>query len=82
MPDIGRGPGHAHSSRCRSSILREHLDDFVLVGEEQIRAAQRTMIEATRNLVEAAGRGAAGGALELREQLAGRRVALWRAAGT
>ncbi len=32
-------------------ILREHLDDFVLVSEEQIRAAQRTMIEATRNLV-------------------------------
>ena len=36
-------------------ILREHLDDFVLVSEDELRAAQRTMIEATRNLIEAAG---------------------------
>ena len=62
-------------------ILREHLDDFVLVGEEQIRAAQRTMIEATRNLVEAAGAAPLAAALELREQLRGRRVALVASGG-
>jgi threonine dehydratase len=62
-------------------ILREHLDDFVLVGEVQIRAAQRTMIEATRNLVEAAGAAPLAAALELREQLRGRRVALVASGG-
>jgi threonine dehydratase len=62
-------------------ILREHLDDFVLVSEEQIRAAQRTMIEATRNLVEAAGAAPLAAALELRERLRGRRVALVASGG-
>ena len=41
------------SSRSRSS--GELLDDFVLVSDDEIRAAQALMIEATRNLVEAAG---------------------------
>ena len=62
-------------------ILREHLDDFVLVSEEQIRVAQRTMIEATRNLVEAAGAAPLAAALELRERLQGRRIALVASGG-
>jgi threonine dehydratase len=62
-------------------ILREHLDDFVLVSEEQIRAAQRVMIEATRNLVEAAGASPLAAALELGDALRGRRVALVASGG-
>ena len=62
-------------------ILREHLDDFVLVSEEQIRAAQRTMIEATRNLVEAAGAAPLAAALKLGDELRGRRVALVASGG-
>ena len=58
------------------TILWEWLDDFVLVSDEEIRSAQGTMIEATRNLVEAAGASPLAAALRLREQLAGRRVAL------
>jgi len=57
-------------------ILWEWLDDFVLVGEEEIREATRLMIEHTRNLVEGAGAAPLAAALKLREQLAGRRVAL------
>jgi threonine dehydratase len=57
-------------------ILREHLDDFVLVGDDELRAAQATMIEATRNLVEGAGAAALAGALRLSDELAGKRVAL------
>jgi threonine dehydratase len=62
-------------------ILRQHLDDFVLVGEEEIRAAQRAMIELTRNLVEAAGAAPLAAALKLRDQLRGRRVALVASGG-
>jgi threonine dehydratase len=57
-------------------ILWELLDDFVLVRDDEIRAAQASMIEATRNLVEAAGAAPLAAALRLREQLAGKRVGL------
>ena len=57
-------------------ILWDHLDDFVLVSDDEIRAAQATMIEATRNLVEASGAAPLAAALELRDELAGKRVAL------
>lgn len=57
-------------------ILREHLDEFVLVDDDEIRRAQVLMIEKTRNLVEAAGAAALAGVLKLREELRGRRVAV------
>ena len=57
-------------------ILWELLDDFVLVSDDQIRAAQARMIEITRNLVEAAGAAPLAAALQLRAQLAGKRVAV------
>jgi threonine dehydratase len=58
------------------TILWQWLDDFVLVPDDEIRSAQGTMIETTRNLVEAAGAAPLAAALRLREQLAGRCVAL------
>ncbi len=63
-------------------ILWRWLDDFVLVSDDEIRAAQAAMIETTRNLVEAAGAAPLAAALQLREQLASRRVALIATAGT
>jgi threonine dehydratase len=62
-------------------ILREHLDDFVLVSEDQIRAAQQTLIETTRNLIEASGAAPLAAALELADELQGRRVALVASGG-
>jgi len=62
-------------------ILQEHLDDFVLVGEAEIRAAQRTMIEVTRNLIEASGAAPLAAALRLADDLRGRRVALVASGG-
>ena len=57
-------------------VLWELLTDFVLVGEDELRAAQRLLIEKTRTLVEAAGASPLAAALKLRERLRGRRVAL------
>jgi threonine dehydratase len=62
-------------------ILREWLDDFVLVPDEEIRVAQRLMIETTRNLVEAAGAAPLAAALRLRDRLAGKRVVLIASGG-
>ena len=57
-------------------ILWDSLDDFVLVGDNEIREAQLLMIETTRNLVELSGAAPLAAALALREELAGKRVAL------
>jgi threonine dehydratase len=57
-------------------ILREQLDEFVLVGEHDLERAVATMIEETRNLVEPAGAAPLAAALRLRERLAKKRVAL------
>jgi threonine dehydratase len=62
-------------------ILWQWLDDFVLVGDDEIRAAQRLMIEATRNLIEAAGAALVAAALRLRRQLASKRIALIASGG-
>jgi threonine dehydratase len=62
-------------------ILRERLDDFVLVSDDEIRAAQALLIETTRNLVEAAGAAPLAAALQMREQLAGKRVVLIASGG-
>ena len=62
-------------------IMWELLDDFVLVADDEIRAAQRVMIESTRNLIEAAGAAPLAAALGLRDTLAGRRVALVASGG-
>lgn len=57
-------------------ILWEHLDDFVLVSEEELSRAVLLMLEHTRNLVEAAGASPLAAALKLGEGLQGRKVAL------
>jgi threonine dehydratase len=62
-------------------IMWDRLDDFVLVSDDEIRAAQRIMIESTRNLVEAAGASPLAAALKLRDALAGKRVALVASGG-
>jgi threonine dehydratase len=62
-------------------ILRERLDDFVLVSEDEIRSATVHMLETTRNLIEAAGASPLAAALKLRERLAGKRVGLVASGG-
>ena len=62
-------------------ILWEHLDDFVLVSEGEIREANRLMIEHTRNLVEPAGAAPLAAALKLADRFRGRRIALIASGG-
>ncbi|MEN3343201.1 MAG: hypothetical protein V7644_2605 [Actinomycetota bacterium] len=62
-------------------VLRQWLDDFLLVSDDEIRAAQAAMIEATRNLVEAAGAAPLAAALRLRDELASKRVVLIASGG-
>jgi len=57
-------------------ILWQLLDDFVLVPDEALREATRTMISKTRNLVEPAGAAALAAVLAAPERFAGRTVAI------
>jgi threonine dehydratase len=57
-------------------IMWEHLDDFVLVDEDELDRAVLLMIEGTRNLVEPAGAAPLAAALRLQDRLAGKKVAL------
>ena len=62
-------------------ILHERLDDFVLVSEDDLRAATLHMLERTRNLIEPAGASPLAAALEHPERVAGRRVCLVASGG-
>ena len=56
--------------------LREGLAGFVTVSEAEIAAAIRLMIRATHNLAEGAGAAGLAGLVKLRDQLAGKTVAV------
>jgi len=62
-------------------ILRNMLDDFVLVSEDELKRAVVLMLEHTHNLVEGAGAAPLAAALKIKARLRGRRVALIASGG-
>jgi len=57
-------------------ILRESLSDFMLVTDDELRAATRLLIEKTRNLVEPAGAASLAAVLADPPRFAGRDIAI------
>jgi len=57
-------------------ILREHLDDFILVSDEEIKKAILLLIEKTHNLVEAAGAAPLAALIKSRDRFKGKKVAV------
>ncbi|HTU17741.1 MAG TPA: threonine dehydratase [Gemmataceae bacterium] len=55
-------------------IMRRHVQDMVLVSEEELRSAIRLLLRVTHNLAEGAGAASTAAAFRLREQLAGKTV--------
>ncbi len=62
-------------------ILRQRLDDFVLVTDDDLRRAMRALLLDAHVVAEAAGAAATAAAWKLRERLRGRKVALWVSGG-
>ncbi len=58
------------------TILRRHLDEIVLVSDEEIRRAILLLATSVRQTAEGAGAASAAAALRLREQLRGKTVVL------
>lgn len=76
MQTIAEGLATRVAFELPQRILWEHLDEFVLVSDDDLMRSVALMLEHTRNLVEAAGAAPLAAALRLRERLAGKRVAL------
>ena len=55
-------------------ILPEHLDNFILVTEDEMNDAIVTHLEQTHNLVEHAGAASLAGAIKIKDRLAGKKV--------
>ena len=58
------------------SILRQHLDDFVLVSDDEIRWAMGALMEKAHTLAEAAGAAALAGAIKRKHLLKGKKVSI------
>jgi threonine dehydratase len=78
MNTVAEGLATRTAFELPQRILREKLDDFVLVSDQELLAATAVMLEKTRTMVEPAGAAALAAALApaVRSRLAGRRVAL------
>ena len=70
----GLATGAAYHPALRTMI--DHLDDFVLVSEEEIRNAMLMLARAAHVIAEEAGAAATAGAVQLKERLAGKNVAI------
>jgi threonine dehydratase len=58
------------------ALFPRFVDDMVLVGDDEIAAAVRLLIDTSRQIAEGAGAAPIAAALALRDQLAGKRVGL------
>jgi threonine dehydratase len=76
MATIAEGLATRTAFDLPQRILWEKLDDFILVADAELRVALRLMLETTRNLAEPAGAAPLAAALQLKDQLRGKRVAL------
>jgi threonine dehydratase len=81
MQTVAEGLATRTAFELPQRILWDLLDEFVLVSEDDLRAATILMLERTRNLIEPAGASPLAAALKLHDRLAGRRVALVASGG-
>ena len=62
-------------------ILRDHLSDFILVDEDEMRKAVTTLLDHTRNLAEHAGAAALAAAIKIKDRIRGKKVVLVMSGG-
>jgi len=55
-------------------ILKQHLDDFILLSEDELAEGVRLALRTTHNLAEGAGSASLAAAMKLKDQLKGQRV--------
>jgi threonine dehydratase len=70
------GLATGHAFELPQAILRQMLDDFILVSEEEILQAMVWLIERAHTLAEGAGAAALAAAYRMRDELKGRKVGI------
>jgi threonine dehydratase len=73
---FAEGMATGSAAALTQHILREHLHDFVLVSDAEIRQAMVWMIERAHTLAEGAGAAALAAAYRMRDATRGRKVAI------
>ena len=73
---FAEGVATGSAAELTQRILREHLHDFCLVSDAEIRRAMVWMIERAHTLAEGAGATPLAAAFRMREELRGKKVAL------
>jgi len=68
------GLSTGHPFALPQQVMREHLHDFLLVDDTEIRAAQRLLLTSAHTMAEGAGAAALAGLWSVRGQYAGKRV--------
>ncbi len=76
MDTFAEGLATRFSFELTQSILRDLLDDFILVSDEELKRAIVLLLEKIHNLAEGAGAASLAAALKISDRLAGRKVAL------
>jgi len=73
---FAEGLATGRAAQCTLAMLREHLDEFHVVGEDEIRRGMAWWIERCHTLAESAAGAVLAGAYRLRETLRGKKVGL------
>ncbi len=81
MQSAAEGLATGRGYELPQSILRDLLDDFILVSDAEMEQAIVTHLEKTHNLTEHAGAASLAGALKIKDQLRGKKVALVMSGG-
>ena len=76
METFAEGLATATGYELPQRVLRESLDDFVLVSDDEIRYAIGLLIEKAHTMAESAGAAATAGALQSRESIKGKKVSI------
>ncbi len=81
MESVAEGLATGKGYELPQSILRDLLDDFILVSDEEMEQAIVMHLEKTHNLTEHAGAASLAGALKMKDRLHGKKIALIMSGG-
>jgi threonine dehydratase len=81
MSTIAEGLATESAYTFTIGILRKRLKDFILVEDSEISGAIKHYVHATRSLVEHAGAASLAAAINIKDQLKGKRVVLIASGG-
>ena len=81
MESVAEGLATMVGFDLTQSIMRDLMDDFILVSDEEMEDAILLHLEHTHNLTEHAGAASLAGALKIKDRLKGKKVALIMSGG-